>query len=554
MQRQGALADPALARAHGYEMAHPGEPVGDAGALFGHLLEDSGPSVADDVVVALHLGDVREPLAYTDLRRQRPCAAPPSPDGPALSLIVESRKLSTHGGALHRPPADRITRFAHDLGNLVPDAISSSVILLLTIVGVALAFGNSPGVVTDGYYRGLWMLLPFTMQMTLILVLSAVVSETPFFHRIVVALARKPRTLTQIIAISVVLDAALSYFYWGLGLALAPLIAIHFSAAAEEKGIPVDFPFLLATVGAAQSVWQFGLSASAPLLMATRGHFLESTVGVIDLRSTIWSTPALLMVITFPVCLIVVARLLMPRTVTPLSHFREANALVSGSAEPAASRVGEPETAGFAAWAERSPLVVGVLTAALLSWLYHHFVTRRATLDLNAMNTILLAVAFMLHRNVARFSHAIRRAVTVCWPVLVLYHLYGGIAGLLQFTTVGERIAGAFAAWSTPLTFPLLTAVAGAIVSIFIPSSGGQWVVQGFVTSSAAAQVGTTAQHGLLALSVGDHVGNLVSPFWPVVLAGIARVDFRVFFGYGVVFALLWFTLGVTIVTLLPPG
>jgi hypothetical protein len=31
-------------------------------------------------------------------------------------------------------------------------------------------------------------------------------------------------------------------------------------------------------------------------------------------------------------------------------------------------------------------------------------------------------------------------------------------------------------------------------------------------------------------------------------------VDFRVFFGYGVIFALLWFTLGVAIVTFLPPG
>ena len=36
-------------------MTHPGEPVGDAGALLGNLLEDSGPSVADDVVVALHV-------------------------------------------------------------------------------------------------------------------------------------------------------------------------------------------------------------------------------------------------------------------------------------------------------------------------------------------------------------------------------------------------------------------------------------------------------------------------------------------------------------------
>ena len=55
MQSQGALADPTLAGAHGHEMAHPGKPVGDAAALLGDLLEDSGPSVADDVLVALHL-------------------------------------------------------------------------------------------------------------------------------------------------------------------------------------------------------------------------------------------------------------------------------------------------------------------------------------------------------------------------------------------------------------------------------------------------------------------------------------------------------------------
>jgi short-chain fatty acids transporter len=456
---------------------------------------------------------------------------------------------------LQRLSSDRISRFAQGLGTLVPDATSASVILLLIVAAAALAFGNTFATIADAYYRGLWMLLPFTMQMTLILVLSSVVIGTPFFRGLVVALARWPRTLTQVIALGVVLEAALSYFYWGLGLALAPLIAVHFSAAAEERGIPVDFPFLLATIAAAQSVWQFGLSASAPLLMATPGHFLQDTVGVMDLRTTIWSAPAVLMVILFPAGVILLARLLMPRQVTPLSRFPEASALVSGPAEPPPAAAGaEPETRGFAGWIERSPLVAGVLAAALFLWIYHHFVTRRASLDLNAMNTMLLALAVVLHRNVVSFTRAIRAAVTVCWPVLVLYHLYGGVAGLLQYTSVGERFAGAFAAWATPLTFPLLTAAASAIVSIFIPSSGGQWVVQGFVTSRAAAAVGTTAQHGLLALSVGDHVGNLVSPFWPVLLAGIARVDFRTFFGYGVIFALLWFVLGVFLVTVVPPG
>ena len=34
--------------------------------------------------------------------------------------------------------------------------------------------------------------------------------------------------------------------------------------------------------------------------------------------------------------------------------------------------------------------------------------------------------------------------------------------------------------------------------------------------------VGVSPQRGLLALSVGDHMGNLITPFWALVGASIA--------------------------------
>jgi short-chain fatty acids transporter len=89
-------------------------------------------------------------------------------------------------------------------------------------------------------------------------------------------------------------------------------------------------------------------------------------------------------------------------------------------------------------------------------------------------------------------------------------------------------------------------------VAIFIPTSGGQWLIQGFITVKAAEAVGLSAQRGLLALSIGDHMGNLISPFWAVVSAEIARIDFRSFFGYRLIFAAIWFVIGVTIFTFLP--
>src|SRR5688500_3525016 len=58
MQRQRALADSALAGAHGHEMTYPCEPIGNPRALLGNLLEDSGASIADDVVVTLHFVDI----------------------------------------------------------------------------------------------------------------------------------------------------------------------------------------------------------------------------------------------------------------------------------------------------------------------------------------------------------------------------------------------------------------------------------------------------------------------------------------------------------------
>jgi short-chain fatty acids transporter len=153
---------------------------------------------------------------------------------------------------------------------------------------------------------------------------------------------------------------------------------------------------------------------------------------------------------------------------------------------------------------------------------------------------------------VSRFTRALERAVTAGWPVIVLYHLYAGVAGLIQHTSLGVELAGLVARVSSPLTFPLLTAASGTLFSLFIPSSGGQWAIQGFVTSEAAREVGVSVQRGLLSLGIGDHMGNLASPFWYLVVAGIAGVDFRSFYGYGLAYAALWFVLGTLVFTFLP--
>lgn len=437
-------------------------------------------------------------------------------------------------------------RFARVAGRFVPDAISAAIFLLSALFIAALAVGNSFSTTMDAWYRGLWMLLPFTMQMTLIITLSAVLGQTSVFRRGVAALSNLPKTTNQVVIMAILLNGALSYFYWGLGIALGPLIAVYFARAAERKNISVDFLFLLSLVWAANALWQFGLSASAPLLVATPGHFLESTIGVIPLRTTIWSPAAILHEIVFLLALIAAGCWMMPKNRRPLSAFPEANKL----AEP--EEVIEQPGENFSERLERSSIITLVFCLAVAAWLYYHFITKRHSLDINSLNAVFLLLSFLLHRNVHRFTKALQHAILSAWPVIVIYHLYAGVAGVIQYTTLGEKMAGMIAAVSTPYTFPLLAAVAGTVVSFFVPSSGGQWAIQGLVTSKAAMAVGVTVQRGMLALSVGDHMGNLSTPFWAMIVAGIARVSFREFIGYGMIFAALWFVIGVIVFTFAP--
>ena len=440
----------------------------------------------------------------------------------------------------------RLEKFSRTIGRLTPDAISAAAFMLVVLVVLALLLGNPVERILDAWYRGLWMLLPFTMQVTLILVLSGIVGQAPLFRSAIQRVAKLPRSENQVIVGTVLVSAALSYANWGLGMVLAPIAGIHFAREAERKGLRVDFPFLLAVLWGAGSVWQYGLSASAPLLVATPGHFLESTTGVMPLRTTIWSPAAILLEVLFTLATIAAGCWLMPRKPRLISEFPEANAFAEAT-EPAASGSHE-----LAERLERHPAVAIIFSVLLGAWLYSHFFVKHQSLDLNSLNAVFLLLAFLLHGTVYHFTKALERAIAAAWPVVVLYHLYAGVAGLLQFTTVGEAFAGSMASISTQYTFPFFAALSATVVAVFVPSSGGQWAIQGFVTAKVALSVGVTIQRGLLAMGIGDQMGNLISPFWYVLVAGVARVNFREFIGYGMIFAALWFVIGVLVFTFAP--
>jgi short subunit fatty acids transporter len=57
-----------------------------------------------------------------------------------------------------------ISQFARAAGRWIPDATAAAALMLFGLGAAALALGDGPGEVVDAWYRGLWMLLPFSMQ------------------------------------------------------------------------------------------------------------------------------------------------------------------------------------------------------------------------------------------------------------------------------------------------------------------------------------------------------------------------------------------------------
>jgi len=456
-----------------------------------------------------------------------------------------------------------VERFAKAVEGVVPDALTAALFMFIVVVILALVWGTPiTGKVTyagkefvgilDAFYQGFWSLLAFTCQMTLIAVFGGVLARAPLLRRALDRVALLPKSPAQAIALIVAVTAVMGYFHWGLAVILGPVFAAIVCQACERKGVKVDFLVALASAYLAHSIWQLGLSSSAPLIVASKGHFLEKITGVMPLTTTIWSPACVTFAITATVAFILYGIWLHSRirVPTPISAYPDAVSALA--AIGAATDGGTPEKLTFSQRLERSRAVAAAICLMLLAWVVYEQAVLKVSFGINTINTVFIMLALALHGNVYNFGRAVAESMRAAWSVLVIYHFYAAIGGLFQYTPTGYIISDALGRIATAYTYPLLMWLSGTIVAIFVPSSGGQWIIQGLITVLTAERVGVSYQRGLLSLGVGDQQGNLWAPFWYIVASSTVRMDFRKFFGYGLLGGVFWAILGILCYTFLP--
>lgn len=394
------------------------------------------------------------------------------------------------------------------------------------LLGIALT-ENGPWDMILHWQKGFWELLAFAMQMALIVVTGFAFATAPPVARVLSRVAGAPRTAVGAAALVAFVSSVAGLISWGLNVVLGALFAKEVAVSARQRGLKVHYPLLGAAAYMGMMVWHAGLSGSAPLLVATKGHFLEKEIGIIPVSVTLGNTMNLV---------VIAGSLVLPALLIAMVHPKrqeELQEIDAGIAEEHASRQPEPaDLSTPAARVENSRLVGVGLGVIGMIYVVYHFATKGFDLNLNILNTAFLFLGLALHGTPARYVSAIAEGTKGVSGIILQFPFYAGIMGMMKYGGLVKVIAGWFVALSTPVTYPLMTYLSAAVVNLFVPSGGGQWAVQGPVAIEAAKQLGVPIHKAIMAMAYGDQLTDMLQPFWAIALLGITGLKARQIIGY----------------------
>jgi short-chain fatty acids transporter len=455
----------------------------------------------------------------------------------------------------------------------VPDAfIFALIATLLVIVAALLATPATMLQTVDAWGRGFWDLIPFTLQMALVIITGHVLATSPPMGRLIRAIAAWPRTPKAAVALVTFFALASSWFNWGFSLVFSAVLAIEIARRVEG----VDYRALAAaSMLGLGSIWAQGLSGSAALQMATPGalpppirdivaHGGLVTGGLIPFRHTIFLWQSFVAVAVEIVVVVGVMWLATP----PAGRGKTAKDLgidlgpTRGSAPTNDAGAAVTNNVGADPRVRPAP-GQGLEHSRLLSWfvvvlggtyLARYFWQSSEplnALNLNILNLGFLLLGFLLHGTPARLMRAVQEATPAVWGVILQFPFYAGIAGIITTTHLNEQIANVFVRLSTPATFPPLVATYSAVLGVFVPSGGSKWVIEAPYVMAAAHTMKVHLGWVVSAYDLGEALANLLQPFWMLPILGLFRLGARDVMGYTIVVFLVLTPVVLILVTLL---
>ncbi|BFO57184.1 MULTISPECIES: short-chain fatty acid transporter [Comamonadaceae] len=428
----------------------------------------------------------------------------------------------------------KITAFFTELmRRYLPDPFVFAI--LLTLLTMALAFGveSRPiDAVVQDWGKGFWSLLAFTTQMAVILVMGYVLAAAPIVDRFLDRIAARVQTPRQAIIVATIVGGVGSYLNWGFGLVIGGIMARKL--ALKVKG--VHYPLIIAAAYTGFTMYSLGFSATIPVLISTKGHAFEGTMGLIPLTQTIFSAPILLTSLAVLIALPLLNAAMHPKQgekVVELDPATVADAKPAGGAE---GLLGDEKTL---AWRLNNSRVLSLLIGLCgMAYVAMHFM-KGGNLDLNMINFFILFLGVLLLGTPMKYVEKVNEGVRTIGGIILQFPFYAGIMAIMHGSGLVESIAHVFVSISTAATLPLWGLVSSFVINFFAPSGGGHWVLQGPFMINAATTLGASQAQTAMSVMLGNGWNDLVQPFWILPALALSKLKLKDIMGYTVVSMLL---------------
>jgi short-chain fatty acids transporter len=447
----------------------------------------------------------------------------------------------------------------------IPDAFIFALLATVLVFAAALVWTpSSPFQVIDAWGNGFWDLIPFTLQMSLIIITGHVLATSAPMGRAIGAIAGWAKTPRGAVAMVTFFAMATSWFNWGFSLIFSAVLAKEVARRVEG----VDYRALAAaSLLGIGSIWAQGLSGSAALQMATPGALqpqIRDIVaagglvpnGMIPFTDTIFLWQSFASVLIEIVVVVGVMWLATP----PASRAKTARALgvdLGEGEEPSRPTLSEAVGARAGSRVEglENSATLSLLVAAMGAVVLFRYFGRAAdplnALSVNIINFSFLMIGILLHRTPARLMQAVASATPAVWGVILQFPFYAGIAAIITTTHLNERLANAFVGISSQYTFPAVVAIYSAVLGVFVPSGGSKWVIEAPYVMAAAHELKVHLGWVVASYDLGEAIANLLQPFWMLPTLGMLGLRARDVMGYTFIVALALIPLVILLVTLL---
>ena len=165
------------------------------------------------------------------------------------------------------------------------------------------------------------------------------------------------------------------------------------------------------------------------------------------------------------------------------------------------------------------------------------------SINLNYMIFLFFGLNCLLYKTPKRMMDAYKPNMVLCCEIATIYFLYSSLASLMAGSGISEIITTWTIAHSDAQTLPVFVYWCASFINLFVPSQGGQWIIQGPIVIEAAQQLGAHVPTVINAFVYGDQGTNMLQPLYAIPLLSVAGMKLKDCWGMMAFIWIFWLIL-----------